>query len=137
MFAPSAVNTKPWHFIIFRDKGTIASIIEAHQHARMLEEASAGILICYDTTLQHDDGYGPVDCSAATENMLLAATAMGLGSCWVGIYPRKNRIEALHKLFGLPEHVIPFAVISLGFPGEIRRKPERFLKERIHKEKWT
>lgn len=136
MYAPSAVNTKPWHFIIFRNKRTIESIIEVHQHAHMLKDASAGILICYDTQLQHDEGYGPVDCSAATQTMLLAAHALGLGACWVGVYPRQNRIDALHKLFELPEHVVPFAVISVGFPAEERRRPERFLKDRIRKESW-
>jgi nitroreductase len=136
MYAPSAVNTKPWHFIIFREKETIHSINEVHPNSQMLKEASTGILICYDTKLQHDEGYGPIDCSAATQNMLLAAHALNLGACWVGIYPRKNRIETLHKLFDLPEHVIPFAVISVGFPGEVRRKPDRFLKDRIYKERW-
>ncbi len=136
MYAPSAVNTQPWHFIIFKDMKTREAIIEAHQHAQMLKGASAAILICFDTKLQHDEGYGPVDCSNATQNMLLAAHGLGLGACWVGIYPRKNRIEALHKIFNLPEHIIPFAVISIGFPAETRRNPDRFLKDRIHKEKW-
>lgn len=136
MFAPSAVNKQPWHFIIFRDKSTINSINEVHPNSVMLNKASAGILICFDKKLEHDEGYGPVDCSAATQNMLLAAHGMELGACWVGIYPREQRIAALHKLFNLPEHVIPFAVISVGYPNEVKQKPERFKKDRIHYEKW-
>jgi nitroreductase len=136
MYAPSAVNTKPWHYIVFRSASTFDAIIEANSNAGMLKQASAAILICYDEKLQHDNGYGPVDCSAATQNMLLAAHGLGLGACWVGIYPRQNRIDALHNLFNLPEHVVPFAVISIGFPNEARNKPLRFLKDRIHWEKW-
>ena len=137
MFAPSAVNKQPWHFIVFKNINTINQIIEVHPNAEMLKQASAGILICFDKNLQHDEGYGPIDCSAAMQNMLLAAHGFGLGACWIGIYPRKNRIIALHKVFELPEHVIPFAVISVGYPNEEKIKPKRFKKERIHQEKWT
>jgi nitroreductase len=137
MYAPSAVNKQPWHFIIFRDADSIEKLIEVHPNAHMLRSASAGILICYDTLLQHDEGYGPVDCSASTQNMLLAAHGLGLGACWIGIYPRKNRMKLLHKVFNLPEHVIPFAVISVGFPDEEKNKPARYNKNRIQLEKWT
>jgi len=136
MYAPSAVNKQPWHFIIFRDKKTVSRISDVHPNASMLHSASAGILICFDEKLQHDEGFGPVDCSAATQNMLLAAHGIGLGACWIGIYPRKHRIDALHKLFGLPEHVKPFAVISLGYPGESKDRPNRYDKNRIRVEKW-
>lgn len=136
MYAPSAVNKQPWHFVVFRNKQLIQSIINIHPNASMLQKASAGILICFDTKLQHDEGYGPVDCSAATQNMLLAAHGLNLGACWIGIYPRKPRIEALHELFKLPEHVIPFAVISVGFSEEVKSKPDRFIRSRIHYESW-
>jgi nitroreductase len=136
MYAPSAVNKQPWHYIVFDDKEIIDKIVEVHPNGGMLKQASTGILICYDEHLQHDKGYGPVDCSAATQNMLLAAHGLGLGAVWVGIYPRENRIEALHKLFGLPAHVIPFSVVSVGYPDEKRSMPDRFLPERIHWGKW-
>ncbi len=136
MYAPSAVNKQPWHFVVFRDKNTIRDILEVHPNANMLKGASAGILVCFDTDLQHDDGYGPVDCSAATQNILLAAHGSGLGACWVGIYPRMNRVQAISKIFELPEHVIPFSVISVGFPDEARDIPERFVPDRIHFNKW-
>jgi hypothetical protein len=102
----------------------------------MLKHASAGILICFDKNLEHDDGYGPVDCAAATQNMLLAAHGCGLGACWIGIYPRVQRIEALHTIFQLPEHVIPFAVISLGYADEQTIATNRVRPERIRMEKW-
>lgn len=136
MYAPSAVNKQPWHFVTFRSKDSIKRIINVHPKSKMLENASAGILICFDEQLQHDKGYGPIDCSAATQNMLLAAHAMGLGACWIGIYPRENRVEELHNIFNLPEHVVPFAVISIGYPAETKTKPDRYISDRIHNEKW-
>jgi nitroreductase len=136
MYAPSAVNKQPWHFIVFENHQTMQSIIDIHKNASMLLEADKAILICYDENIQHDQGYGPVDCSAATQNMLLAAHASGIGACWVGIYPRQNRIDSLHSLFKLPKHVIPFAVISLGYPAEKREMPNCFKPDRIHYEKW-
>ena len=136
MYAPSAVNKQPWHFIVFEDKETFKSIIEVHKSASMLLEAQKAILICYDEKLQHDEGYGIIDCSAATQNMLLAAHTLGLGACWIGICPRKNRMDALKSIFKLPASVIPFAVISLGYPAESKSAGERFKSERIHLERW-
>ena len=136
MYAPSAVNKQPWHFIVFRDKNKVDEIIKVHPNASMLKDASLGILVCFDENLQHDNGYGLLDCSAATQNILLAAHGMGLGACWIGIYPRKNRIEALKNVFNLPGHVVPLSVISAGYPAEKKSRPERFLKERIHNESW-
>ena len=136
MYAPSAVNKQPWHFIIFRGKKRRNEIIEIHPNAKMLENANAAILICWDDNLQHDAGYGPVDCSAATQNILLAAYGMGLGAVWVGLYPREHRITGVHRLFKLPDNVKPFAIISLGYPAEKKDFPDRFKKERIHYERW-
>ncbi|MBN1926276.1 MAG: nitroreductase family protein [Prolixibacteraceae bacterium] len=136
MHAPSAVNKQPWHFVVFRNSNSIKQIIEAHPNASMLTGASAAILICYDEHLQHDAGYGPVDCAAATQNMLLAAHDLGLGAVWVGIYPRANRMEAVQRIFSLPEHVKGFAVVSLGYPAETKGDHDRFNPNRIHHEKW-
>lgn len=136
MYAPSAVNKQPWHFIVFRDAEKRKQIMEFQKSAAMLAEANVCILVCYDEKLQHDAGYGVIDCSAATQNILLAAHAIGLGAVWVGIHPRQNRIDAAHKLFHLPDHIKPFAIVSLGYPAEKKPFPERFNKERIHYEKW-
>ena len=136
MYAPSAVNKQPWHFVVFRDKQVMQKIIEVHPNSRMLLDADAAILVCWDELLQHDEGYGPVDCSAATQNILLAAHALGLGAVWVGIYPRTPRVEALHKIFELPDHVKPFSVISIGHPDEQKSFPDRFDSKKIHFEKW-
>jgi nitroreductase len=136
MYAPSAVNKQPWHFIVFRNRETMKKIMTFHRNAFMLGEANAAILICWDEQLQHDIGYGPLDCSAATQNMLLAAYSLGLGSVWIGIYPRINRMESIHGLFELPVHIKPMAIVSLGYPAEKKPMPIRFNQDRIHFEKW-
>jgi len=136
MYAPSAVNKQPWHFIVFRDRKVIEEIIKIHPNGRMLKNSDVAILVCWDDNLQHDVGYGPVDCSAATQNILLAAHGTGLGAVWVGIYPRENRIKGVHKLFKLPDNIKPFSIISIGYPAEKKALPDRYKKDRIHYEKW-
>ncbi len=136
MYAPSAVNKQPWHFIVFRDKSVIKAVTEKHPNASMLTDASAGILVCWDENLQHDKGYGPVDCSAATQNILLATHSMGIGSVWVGIYPREQRMEFISEIFKLPPNIKGFSIVSLGYPAETKMQPQRFNVHRIHYEKW-
>jgi nitroreductase len=136
MYAPSAVNKQPWEFIVFRNQDTMRRIVEVHPNASMLLKANTAILICWDEQRQHDIGYGPVDCAAATQNILLAAHSMGLGAVWVGIYPRQPRMEAIKSIFRLPDHIRGFSIVALGHPAEKRSKPERFDKQKIHLETW-
>ena len=136
MYAPSAVNKQPWHFIVFRNKLMAGKIAKFHPNSHMLKDASLGILVCFDEKLQHDSGFGELDCSAATQNILLAAHGIGLGAVWIGITPRKSRIESVKKLFNLPVNITPFALIAVGYPNEKRSFPQRFRKERIHYENW-
>lgn len=136
MYAPSAVNKQPWHFIVFDKPETKNAIMEIHRSSLMLEDANKAIAVCFDENLQHADGFGLLDCSAAIQNMLLAAHALELGACWIGIFPRAARMEGLKKIFKLPANIIPLAVISLGYPAETKDKPDRIKKERIHYESW-
>jgi len=136
MYAPSAVNKQPWHFIVFKNQETKNKIAEVHPNGGMIKEAAAGILICYDENLQHDQGYGPIDCAAATQNMLLAAHDLGLGAVWIGIYPRQNRINAMKEIFNLPENIHAFSIVAIGYPAENKETPDRFKIDRIHYEKW-
>lgn len=136
MYAPSAVNKQPWHFIVFKREETRNSIIKIHPNAGMLRHADKAILVCYDELLQHDDGYGVIDCAAATQNMLLAAHALDLGACWIGVYPRKERMYHLKNIFKLPDHVVPFSLISLGYPDENKTTPDRINPKRIRQEHW-
>ncbi len=136
MYAPSAVNRQPWHFIVVTDRDLLNRIMEIHPNASFLETASHAILVCGDEQLQHDEGYYVVDCGAATQNMLLAAHMLGIGSCWIGIHPREKRKQLFSELFGLPDHVHPYALVSLGYAAEEKTKPERFSPEKIHYNSW-
>jgi nitroreductase len=136
MYAPSAVNKQPWHFIVFDDRKIFNQIMSIHSNAGMLEYTPVAILVCGDEMLAHAPGYIPCDCSAATQNMLLAAHALGLGAVWIGLYPREQRIEGLKKVFNLPDHIVPFSIVSLGYPDEKKKMTDRFKEERVHNGKW-
>lgn len=136
MYAPSAVNMQPWHFVVIDEPALMEKVMEIHPHARMLRSASHAVVICGDELLQHGDGYWVVDCGAATQNLLLAAQTMGLGTCWVGIHPREERKSAFSRLLKLPSHVRPFALVALGYPEESKARPERFHAGKVKHNGW-
>ena len=137
MSAPSAYQEEPWHFIITEKKEILQQIAEIHPHAKMAPKAPLGILICADMHLNKTKDLWPQDCSAATQNLLLAARAKGIGSVWTGIYPNNERTKDFQKLFKLPENVTPFAFIVLGYPTEEMKEEDRFDKKRIHFNQWS
>ena len=126
MYAPSARNEQPWHFLVIDDRALLSRLNEIHPYASMLPGAELAILVLGDTHLELSRGYWPVDCAAATQNILLAAHALGLGAVWLGVYPREERQNGIRALFDLPEHVQPFSIISVGHPAERKPFPERF-----------
>jgi len=134
--APSAGNQQPWHFVILDDRKILNVIHTFHPSAKMLFSADKAILVCGDLHLEKFKGYWMVDCAAATENILLAAHTLGLGACWLGLYPREGRMAGMKKLLHLPSHIIPFAVVSLGYPDEIKPREDRYDQSRIHHNKW-
>jgi nitroreductase len=135
-YAPSAVNKQPWHFIVIDDKQVFKKIMDIHPYSKMLDTASHAIVVCGDEKLQHDDGYWIADCGAATQNILLAAHSLGIGSCWVGLYPRQQRMKDISELLNIPGHVKPFALITLGYPDEQKKHPERYSKEKVSHNYW-
>jgi nitroreductase len=76
------------------------------------------------------------DCSAATQNLLLAVRAQGLGAVWLGVYPREERVEGLRELLGLPEHIVPLALVSVGHPTTEQGPANRYDKGRVHRNRW-
>lgn len=136
MAAPSAGNRQPWHFVIVDDRKLLDRIPTFHPHAEMVREAALGILVCGDEKKELRKGYFPLDCSAAVQNLLLAAHAKGLGAVWIGIYPREDRIQEMRKLLKIPEGIVPFALISIGWPAEPSPAVDRFDESRIHKNGW-
>ncbi|MBI5074019.1 MAG: nitroreductase family protein [Nitrospirae bacterium] len=137
MSAPSAGNQQPWHFVVIDDRKLLDRVPDLHPHALMCREAQTAILVCGDPSLEKHVGYWVQDCAAATENLLLSVHALGLGGVWLGIYPRSERVIGVRKLFAVPEHVIPFALIPFGHPAEQKpARPDRYNETRIHRNTW-
>ena len=134
--APSAGNQQPWQFVIIDNKEIFDKIIKFHPYAEMLKEAQIAILVCGDLNLETHKGYWMIDCSAATQNILIATRARGLGACWLGIFPRKERISAIKHILKIPENIIPFSLISLGYPEEEQTTVDRLDDFRIHRNQW-
>lgn len=136
MAAPSAGNQQPWHFIVLDDRTVLDAVPEHHPHSSMIREAPVAILVCGDISAEKHQGYWVQDCAAATQNMLLAVTDLGLGAVWLGVYPREDRVRGLRGLLGLPEHIIPFSLIPIGHPAEEKPPAGRFDSGRIHYNRW-
>lgn len=137
MCAPSACNKQMWQFIVVTKRETLDAMIEFLPNAKMLAGAQAAIVVCGDPA--NDFGfYWQQDCAAATENALLAAHSLGLGACWCGLYPREERAAATAKFFGVPEGIIPMAVLAIGRPDPAAgEKPkDKWNPEKIHHERW-
>jgi len=136
MAAPSAGNEQPWHFIVIRDRDILCQISNFHPYAQMLKEAACAIVVCGDKTLEKFEGFWVQDCSAATQNILLEAQELGLGAVWLGVYPVKERTEALKKLLEIPDNVTPLSIVSVGYPAESKAPSDRFDPSRIHRDRW-
>jgi nitroreductase len=136
MYAPSARNYQSWHFVVCNKREILDEIPNVHPYAEMAKQATAAILVCGDLTIEPSVEYNAVNCSAATQNILLSAHNLGLGSVWLGVYPRKERMEGLTKLFNLPEDIIPVSLVMLGYPNEMKSTPERFRQDRVHLNEW-
>ncbi len=138
MAAPSACGKDPWRFVVVREQATLQALAAALPNGGMIAGAPLGIVVCGDLDAAHANevSYMLQDCSAAIENLLLAAHSLGLGACWLGVHPRQARIEALSKILGLPEKIIPVSGIALGWPAEEKAARTRFQAKYVHREKW-
>ena len=136
MAAPSAGNEKPWEFIILRNKEVMKKITEVHPYSKMLLNTAVAIVVCGDESKEKFKGFWVQDCSAATENILIAVQEKGLGAVWLGVYPMTDRVNAIKEVLNLPDSVIPLSIIPVGYPDEERKPEDRFNKERIHYDKW-
>jgi nitroreductase len=137
MHAPSAADEQPWYFLALTDPAILKQIPSIHPYASMVADVSAAVLVCGAPELETHAGMWVQDCAAATQNFLLAAHAKGLGSVWLGVYPREERMTPLRKLLGIPEHIYPFAILPLGIPGETPELLlERYREERVRVNHW-
>ena len=106
MCAPSARNQQAWQFLVIRDRAKLVELQQVHPNVPS-SGAALAIVVCGDLSAETSPGFWVQDCAAATENLLLAAHALGLGSVWVGIYPVEESVAGLRRLVGLPAHVVP------------------------------
>ena len=136
MAAPSAGNEQPWQFIVVRDRAILDAIPTFHPYSAMVKHASVAILVCGDLTLEKYKGFWVQDCSAATENLLLAATAKGLGAVWTAVYPMEDRVAGMRKLLNLPEHIMPLSLVPIGYPASLPSAADRFNVARIRRDRW-
>lgn len=134
MAAPSANNAKPWHFIVIRDRRTLDRLARVHPYARMCRQATLAIAVCADPALARR--YWPLDCSAATQNILLAGTALGLGTVWLGVHPRPEREKPLKALLGMPVEMEILSIVALGYPAEKKPARTQYDPQRVHHERW-
>ena len=138
MAAPSAMTKDSWRFVVVRDKQALAKLAALHPGAAMLASAAMAIVVCgdLDAAFERQISYLLQDCSAAIENLLLAAHMQGLGACWVGIHPGEPLIKRVKELLYLPASFVPVAVISLGQPGEQPAPRTRYNPDYVRSEKW-
>ncbi len=134
MYAPSAGKEQPWNFIIIRNRDLLVKLAEIHPYGKMLRNAALAIAVCADKGLsRYKEDFWVQDCSAATQNMLIAATSLGIGSVWLGVYPNEERTKAIAEVLETPNNIVPLSIVSLGYPeGDVFKElPERFKNERI------
>lgn len=137
MSAPSATNQQPWHFVVIDDRALLDKVVAVHPNAQMCKQAPLAIMLCIDAAQEKYRDFWVQDMAAATQNILLAVRDLGLGAVWVGIYPNDERVQKFKNLFGLPESIIPFAIIPIGHTDVKQEEaPERFKQERVHRNKW-
>ncbi len=136
MAAPSAGNQQPWQFVVVRDRAVLDVIAGANPYGGMAREAQVAVVVCGDLRRVQRPHFWAQDCAAATQNLLLAAHAAGLGAVWCGTYPLEERMGPIAAVLGLPEQVVPFAVVPMGYPAETPAPVDRFDFGRVHRDRW-
>lgn len=136
MAAPSAGNSQCWQFVIVDEEPLKRAIPEFSPFASMIRTAPLGILICGDLKLEKSPGFWVQDCSAAMQNLLLAAHGKGLGAVWTGIHPVQERMDGFRSLLKLPEHIMPLGLAVIGHAARLLVKEDRYNPKKIHRNGW-
>ncbi len=135
MAAPTAANKQPWEFYVVRDTDIIKNMIHVTKYtAPMNESAKLAIVVCGvpSESFPIEPRYWVQDVSAATENILLATHAMGIGAVWCGVYPGEDRVATLRELMNIPERLVPFCIIMMGYPDGPQTIKDKWKPEKIH-----
>jgi len=138
MAAPSAVNCQPWEFILVTDRRTLDALGDVLPYAKMIYKAGAAIVVCGIPLQAHKHfvEYAVIDATLASQNILLAAEALGLGAVWTAAYPYPERMESVRSILNIPPDVIPLNVIPIGHPTGEDQPKEKYKPKKIHREKW-
>lgn len=136
MYAPTARNQQTFEFLVINNRKTLDELSEIHPYAKMLKVAPLAILVCHNHSKVKSDGFWIQDLAAVTQNILLQAHSIGLGSVWLGVYPRDDREIGIKKYFNLPDEIIPFSLVSLGYADESPQTTERYDHKKIHFNHW-
>ena len=147
MAAPSGSNIQPWHIVVLTDPSEYDTIFEGNFNMEKFKQAAAVFVMCADTTVTRTPrgGGDPVtvpngtwrdDLGAATENLLLAAESMGLGACWTASYPDVNRYMPPKKALGLPDTVLPYAIVPVGYPAGDEQPKDKWNPDKVHYGRW-
>jgi nitroreductase len=133
MAAPSASNRQPWHFVVVTDRATLRALGNAHPFGKMIAHAGLGIAVCGDPA---KSDWWVQDCSAATENILVAAAGLGLGGVWLGCHVRHERESAVRGVLGIPDHIGVLSLLSIGHPAEQMEARTQYDTACVHRGGW-
>ena len=114
MFAPSAGNQQPWHFVVIDDREILDQVPPVHPYSKMMRQVGVAIVVCGNLQRERHQRYWVQDCAAATQDLLLAARAQGLGTVWLGVFPREDRVAGLRRLLDLSEYIVSLVLVPVG-----------------------
>jgi nitroreductase len=133
MAAPSADNIQPWEFVVVKDPDLKRQVAQTHPWSDMAAEAAVVFVVCGH---QRASGHWVEDASAATENLLLAATALDLGTVWVGIYPSTGYEDHVRRVLGIPREMRVLCLVPVGHPAESKPPRTKYRESKVHYERW-
>jgi len=136
MAAPSSKNKQPFQFVVVDDAAMIQKFSEGHPNWKGLKTAQALIVVCGDESKDERDAQRLMAVSAATQNIMLRAVELGLGSVWIGMYPDQSRMDLMSETLGLPEHIIPVSIVSIGYKENLKDKVRAFDPDQVLFNKW-
>lgn len=136
MSAPTSGNAQVWRFIVIDDRAVLDQIAALHPSGPVVREAPLAVLVCADEKAAKNPGRWPLDGAAATQNLLLAAHALGLGAVWLCVYPVADRAARLAALLGLPPGVEPVSLVPVGRPAEQPAPEDRYDPAKVHQNHW-
>jgi nitroreductase len=134
MAAPSARNLQPWHFVVVHKRKVLDKLAKLHKYAYMLEKAPLAIVVCGDQEVS--ERHWVEDTCAATQNLLLAATALGLGGVWISVYPKKKDQKYVRELLNIPDHVGVLCLVAMGHPADKKEAHTQYDPKCVHQDVW-